>query len=120
MVKVAPGAWDSPTGVELDCIKLVDPDTFCGGKVFSKNLHHLHHLHPPKLSGERSSFEVGVQVWHLKLHPFCTICTICPRWRESDPLLTGSGFRIVRVKRVPVSGYRTGYIGQLGFRVHEF
>ncbi len=61
-----------------------------------KCLHHLHHLHPPKLSEERSSFEVGVQVWDLKLHPTCTFCT---RWRESGPLSTGPGFRTASVER---------------------
>ena len=29
-------AWDSLTGIELDCLKLVEPDTLCGGKSFFK------------------------------------------------------------------------------------
>ena len=75
--------WDSPTGIELACVNLVDPDTFCGGKVFSKYLHYLHYLHWPKLSENMSSFGKQCTFGKSLLHCCCTICTICPRWRES-------------------------------------
>ena len=107
-IGVRADAWDSLTGIELDCLKLVEPDTLCGGKVFSKNLHFLHW---PKLSEETSSFGEQCTFGKSLLHCCCTICTICPRWRESDPLLAGSGFRPVSVKRVPVTKYGPGYFG---------
>ena len=81
--------WYSLTESESTCIKLVDPDIFCGEKVFSKYLHFLHYLHWSKLSEETASFGKQCTFGRSYLHCFCTICTICPRW------LTGVGIHLL-------------------------
>ena len=63
-----------------------------------KNLHLLHLPHPPKLTESRSSFEIGCTFVTFFLHPICTFCTLCPRWRESLLLSAGPGCYAVGVE----------------------
>ena len=85
-----------------------------------KNLHLLHLPHPPKLTESRSSFEIGCTFVTFFLHPICTFCTLCPRWRESLLLSAGPGCCAVSVEWVPVPEYGAGYVVWSGLCVHEF
>ena len=85
-------AWDSLTRVASVCIKLVNTDTFCDEKVFSKYLHFLHFLHCPKLSEGRPSFGRQCTFGKSLLHCFCTFCTFCPELRRSGPSLNDCAY----------------------------
>ena len=64
-------------GIELGCINFGESATFGGEKV-SKNLPLAPLAPPPKLTDDRSSFEIGGTLVSLNLPRICPTCPICP------------------------------------------